>query len=311
MIAFTIFIDNISDLIAAGFTAVRVYTDTDPEGAFATLDGSVSLVANKVSYRYIDVDGDTDIYYKTAYFGAVPGETVNATIIRGGTATAYVTVEELRSAIGKTREGDDIELQSSIADAMQVIDNFCNRPDGFLAPAIPTVRLFGGTGKYMQPISDCVEVTLVEVKASVADTTYEAWNTTDWVACSGDPERPNYNRTPYTMLMVTAIGTQRFFTSGKLMGIRGFQNDEDDISVLRNLPTVRVTARWGYATSTPPAIRRACLIQAVRWYKRGQASFADVTANSDGGMLLYRRTLDPDVELALSRYIMPALGRRN
>ena len=75
--------------------------------------------------------------------------------------------------------------------------------------------------------------------------------------------------------------------------------------------TVKVTAKWGYATSVPSTIKTATMMQAARWYKRFQSAMADVVADAALGTLLYRQELDPDVKMLLvaGRYVKMAIGR--
>jgi len=42
-------------------------------------------------------------------------------------------------------------------------------------------------------------------------------------------------------------------------------------------------------------VKQAVLIQAARWFKRGQQGFRDTGAIVELGQLMYTRALDPDV----------------
>ena len=57
-----------------------------------------------------------------------------------------------------------------------------------------------------------------------------------------------------------------------------------------------MTARWGNSENVPDDVKQACIIQAARWWKRGQTGFADSTASPELGELRYAKKLDPDVE---------------
>jgi len=78
------------------------------------------------------------------------------------------------------------------------------------------------------------------------------------------------------------------------------------------VPTVQITARWGFATEVPIDIKEAAIMQAARWYKRLQSAMADVLASGELGQLLYRKSLDPDIRRLLvdGRYVKPVVGRR-
>ncbi len=193
----------------------------------------------------------------------------------------YCTLAELKARIGKTFTVDDTVLTAYITAASRTIDRLCRRPDGFVALTTATARTYTGSGKAWQRIDECVEITKVEAKGSVTDSDYVEWVPADWMAFSGDPYRPDFNQLPYTAIMCSATGSYGAFVGG-LMTARG-------------VPTVRVTAKWGYATTVPTPIKEACIAQASRWYKRGQGVWADTVANAEVGVMLYSKELDPDI----------------
>jgi hypothetical protein len=206
---------------------------------------------------------------------------------------SYCTVAELRAAIDKTSATDDATLQLIIDGASGAIDNFCNRPDGFVALALALARIYPGSGHEWQRIDECVEVTLVRLKSSATDT-YSTLLATDYLKATGDRARPEYNVTPYTALRTDENGDYSIWYKDG------------------GYPTVEVTAKWGYAVTVPPEIRQACIITAARWYKRGQSAWSDVLASGEMGMLMYRQALDPDVKniLVMGRFVKATVGRR-
>ena len=208
-------------------------------------------------------------------------------------AASYCTVLELRNQIDKNSATDDATLQLIIDAASAAIDNFCHRPDGFVALALAAARIYPGSGDDWQYIDECVEVTLVQVKESATDT-YTAWAATDYLKAKGDRRYPDFNDTPYNALLIDPNGDcALWYADG-------------------NYPTVEVTAKWGYAVTVPPEIRQAAIITSARWYKRGQSDWSDALASGEMGMLLYRQQLDPDVKNILvgGRFVKPTVGRR-
>lgn len=226
--------------------------------------------------------------------------------------TSYASIAELKLQIdktGSTGTGDPANLQLLLDGATDAINALCNRPDGFVALSVGAARVYNGEGGPYQWIDECISISLVEVKDSPTDTTYATWAASDWIAFSGDPDAPDFNRLPYTALMVTPNGSFSHFVSGRFTTRRGFM---PDTTVTRGTPTVRVTAKWGYASVVPPRVKEACLVQAARWYKRGESSWADAMAPANFGTLMFTKVLDPDVESMLirGRLIRPAIGRR-
>lgn len=222
---------------------------------------------------------------------------------------SYATAADLKTQINKTSAADDATLTAILAATERTVNLFCNRPDGFEADAVASARRYAGSGKPYQSIDECVEITLVEVKNSPTDTTYTSWVAGDWIGFSGDPKDPNYNSLPYTMLMVDPTGDYAVFYSGSFVTRGGFRPSTE---VSRGVPTVRVTAKWGYSVAVPADIKEACIMQAARWYKRLEGAMADALASGELGTLLYRQSLDPDIKHILigGRYVKPAIGRR-
>ena len=220
---------------------------------------------------------------------------------------AYATAAELRTQIektGTTGSATDAALLIILDAASQAIDNYCNRPDGFLSSAIATARYYSGQGNPWLMIDECTSIILVAVKDSGTDTTYTSWATTDWQAASGNPENPNWNRLPYDLLVALPTGNYSNFISGQFMSMRGFLPTSE---VAFTTPTVQVTANWGYATTTPPAIKQACIALSARWYKQGQAAWADTLASPELAQLIYRRE-NLDIRMMLARFQRPVIG---
>lgn len=217
--------------------------------------------------------------------------------------TDYASLTEFKQVVPLTSTDAtrDTVIGLMLTAASRAIDAYCNRPDGFVALSVATARVYAGNGTGCQRIDDCVEVSLVAVKAGIADTSYVSWTTADWLAFSGDVERPNFNALPYTQLMTSGGGAYGAFTNGLLAGEDGHQHA---------VPTVQVTAKWGYAVTVPAQIKQATIAQCARWWKRGQSSWADTLANADTGQLMFTKAVDPDIEMILKfgRFVRPTVG---
>ena len=304
MIRLFVTVSDVSAVMAAGYTVIRVYTDVSETGTFTTLDGTITLVAATVSYEYTDLDGTSATWYKTCYWGAVPGEGAKSDARRGETRAAYATVKELRAEMNLDATTDDLTLARLLDAAATNIDRACGvyRPgfQYFIAAVTATARAFPGSGLQYQRIDPCVEITLVAVKDSVTDTTYTSWTPTDWMAYSGSHTFPNFNDLPYTAIMIEPGGDYAVFTSGGY-GTRAsyFPPQGDGLTPYRQggrmTPTVQVTARWGYSDTVPPDILEANIMQAARWYKVLQGGMTDSIGSPDLGTLMYTKALHPDV----------------
>lgn len=290
MIRLFILVEDVTAVMAAGYTVIRVYTDSSSSGTFTTLDGTATLVAGQESYEYTDTDGTNATWYKTAYYGAVPGLSDKSAARKGETSSAYGTVKELRAHIDKSAIVDDWELAQLLDAASRNIDRFCRRPDGFFAAVEDSARTYRGNNKSWLRIDECISVTTVKTKSS-ATSSYETWASTDYMTATGDERNPDYNGSPITALRVDPNGDYSiFYRDG-------------------TYPTVEVTAKWGFSETIPHDIKAACLMQAARWYKRLQSGMSDTLANAEIGMLMYTQSLDPDIRRLLvdGRYKRPAI----
>ena len=227
----------------------------------------------------------------------------------------YASIAELRDEMNLDSTDDDSWLDNLLDAATRKIDVFCNREqDGFEAVAAASARYYPGSGKSYQWIHECISVTAVAVKDSPSndEDDYTSWTvgtvgsttSADVFPASGDPRFPSYTELPYTLLIIGANADYALFTSGEFSSRGGFK---PSTTVRRGIPTVQVTARWGYAAIVPDDIKQACMMQAARWYKRLQSAMADTSALPEMGSLLYQQSLDPDIKgiLVDGRYVKP------
>lgn len=181
----------------------------------------------------------------------------------------YADVDSLRAQADVERVHHDDVLLSCLSAASRVIDQMCNRPDGFLALTAPIERAYHGSGRAHLHIDECVEVSQVVASGQTLS---------DWVPYQGSTQHPSFSP-PYSGIM---LGQGKFLSS--------------------RLPTVRVAARWGYADVVPEPVRQATITLAVRWWMRGRSAWADTVIPEGGaGVLLYRQAVDPDVVLMLAK----------
>ncbi len=206
------------------------------------------------------------------------------------THTLYATVDEFKAQSDIHDTDWDAVIQLCLDAAAETVDNVCNWGVPFVAGATATIRQMPGTGREVLYIPPCVAVTLVETKSSPLDAVWTALAGTSWVAFSGDERFPTFDDKPYTGLMLTGTGI-----FSKPAGAQ--------------LPTVRVTARWGRAENVPAVIQEATIAQAYRWFKRGQGSWGDALGNADMGLIMFKKALDPDIQMLLvnGRLIRPAI----
>lgn len=229
----------------------------------------------------------------------------------------YASLQEAKDSLFISTTQYDALLPIWIQEASAAIDTYTNRPDGFHSNGEPTAREFGGSGKAIQWIDECTRVTKVEVKPSVTseDSEYITWSTADYLPGRGDPvQNPvfgDFPFRPYQWLMTKANAIFPIWMPGRFGWLRGFRPDTDYGEIKRTLPTVRVTANWGYSLSTPPQIKLACIMQVGRWKKRLESGMTDSATAPDFGIETFRKhyeTLDNEVAMLLikGRFCRPS-----
>lgn len=224
----------------------------------------------------------------------------------------YTTLAAVKAAMGKTIVDSDAVLSKVITAISRAIDNKCLRPDGFVAPALASTRLFAGSGSGVLYIPDAAAITSVAIKANITDSAYVLQSSADWIPFTGNAENPDFNRTPYTGIM-SAAGAGLIFTGAWASDEWSWPSGRRGLALSQRgraaTPTVQVTANWGYALTVPPEIEQACIIESARLFKRGQSAFADTLASAELGQLIQIAKLDPATIFLLEqgRYIRMAV----
>jgi hypothetical protein len=185
---------------------------------------------------------------------------------------AYATAQQLRDQVDVQRDVADPVLEDLLEAATELIDRFCRRPDGFIADAAPSDREYSGAAQHFLMIDECVEIVSVSIDGDAVDPA-------DWRGFRGSGRKPSFHP-PF---------------HGVMLGWG------DRFPRTRRFPNVTVAARWGYADELPANVHQATITQASRWWMRGRIGWADTTEPPEGGSIQYRKVLDPDVELMLTR----------
>jgi len=291
MIRLEITAADIDNLIAQGYTLIRVFTDTAQDGDFTTLDGTVTLVAQTSGYSYVDPDGDSDTWYKVAYWGSSPGQSDKSDAQQGGTIDAYCTAFDVRQELS-TGSGSsaispkwDQVLWSCAVAVSRLVDQYKGLEPGAYMASGSSARTIDGNGRASLWLPwPAVSISLVEVEET--DGTYTSWASTDWVryprnALTNDPIRrlDVNNKSP---------GTKQTWTKG--------------------MDRVRVTGVWGVSTSPPDLIVRATMTQVAQWYNLVKSGWSTISGTPELGTVELPRKLDPMVK-ELVRRAPPRMAR--
>lgn len=190
----------------------------------------------------------------------------------------YATLAEARLQLGYTNSADttnDAAIEKAIEAASRAIDDYCHRK--FYASGSET-RYYTATTWVILFLPDDVLTISALATDDNQDRTYDTdWETTDY-------DTYPLNGSPITHIEV-APGGDYTFPKGLAKG-------------------VKITGTFGYcATATPPKpIQEACLLQAVRLFKRTKDAPFGIAGASDMGQAVAIAKFDPDVEMLLSPY---------
>lgn len=200
-------------------------------------------------------------------------------------STDYVTSAELKAYLGLTQTGNDAQIADAITTASREVDGHCRRR--FYTDATATARVFHRVDNHSARIDDCVVGSITSVQLDTG--TDQTWSRTlasnEWMAYPlngvGDSGEP----WPVTKIR----------TAGQLL----IPVDETS-----NLPTVKVTARWGWP-AVPQPVKQAALILAAEIYKLREAPFGIAGFDQYGAVRI--RAL-PQVERLLDVYTLYEAG---
>jgi len=185
-------------------------------------------------------------------------------------ANEYATASDLKARLGISDTQDDAIISAVLTAVSREIDDWTGRR--FYAAS--ETRYFTATDSYLVWLDDVLSIS----ELATDDAGDRLYSTT---VSSSDYDLEPYNAAldgkPYSRIRL----------------ING------------SLPTcaraVKVTGSFGYASTTPPVIKEACLIQSGRIFGRKNAPFGVVGAPDIGQMML-RGQLDPDVKVMLQPY---------
>lgn len=184
----------------------------------------------------------------------------------------YASLAELKTLLGFAGTAHDADLERAIESASRQLDDWTGRR--FYADGSATANYY--TAEYADTllVDDISTTTALVVKTTTTAGTWgQTWTINDWTGSYGftvEPEDAPYQR---------------------LHALSGSWPD--------GYRAVEVTATWGYA-AVPTQIKQACLLLAVRLYKRKDAPFGvlenPVTGSSELPMIT------PDIKHLIQKY---------
>jgi hypothetical protein len=171
--------------------------------------------------------------------------------------SGYVTVDELRAYTKDVGNLDESLYSDAIEAASREIDGMCGRY--FSQDAAVSAQYFWPTSYTCVPVDDISTTTglLVDVDINGNGSYSQSWTlNTDFYLEPVNQNQGGIVGWPYTELRST-LQSKFFPTAQQYLYVR---------------PTVRVTARWGWA-AVPAAVKQATKVAATKLYKLSDAPF--------------------------------------
>jgi hypothetical protein len=188
----------------------------------------------------------------------------------------YITLAELKAALGIEDSVDDTALEAAITAASRMIDDYTERffyKDG--TTQSPVSRYFTPQDIAVLAIDDIHVITEVAIDAAFDQTYSTVFATSDYLVEPVNNPRKGW---PYTRIIATGSYIYPY-----------------------PLPqSVRVTGVWGWS-SVPSEVSMATLLQSSRLFTRRQSPFG-IAGAPDLGVVRLSARLDADVEVLLKSF---------
>lgn len=193
----------------------------------------------------------------------------------------YTTIAEVKASLADTSWGTkyDNVLARLVTDASRAIDRMAGWDPGAFAVTADSVRYYDGSGTARQWIDPlCAEPTEVAMSMAGDPTQYTALGTVNGqIDYYGGPSNALQTGNPHYLWLDLNSGFGRY-------------------SAWYRFPrAVKITGKFGFATTCPDEIAWLTTMQAIRWFKRAQNAFADTGGIIDLGKLTHTQKVDPEI----------------
>lgn len=176
-------------------------------------------------------------------------------------------------------------LIQMITDASRMIDAHVGRWPSFFSPSTSgETRYYDGNADAEMRVDEMVSITSVSVseQGGVESSDYTAWGSTDYF---GWPYNTTANSEPIRKLIVDVWnGSKSYWHPYR--------------------KAVKVTGIFGWTSTPPEIISRACRIQTMRWWMRAKQGYQDAGAIVELGQMTYVKELDPDIKNILQKWMI-------
>lgn len=198
----------------------------------------------------------------------------------------YIDVDALKRALHIAGTEEDELVDRAVRAASRAIDDECGPGRTFTTATVATARVFVPSAPSHVTVDDfwTTDGLIVEVDTAGDGTWATTLASADWTPW---PHNPQPGR-PYTAMLTTA----------------GASWPNPGMRVRR--PTVRVTAKWGWA-AVPAPIEQATQLVAAKLFRRRDTELGVVGVSSEFGAVRVPAS-DPQVRDLLQRYMRRAVA---
>lgn len=230
---------------------------------------------------YVQVSGSAsnDGFY-TLVTGNSPASFTVAETLVNESAGASVTIKNVND------QKDDTGLESVITAASRMIDS----KTGTRFYTVSETRTYSTRFGWQVDIDDLVTLTSLKTDPSGDGTFPYTWAAADYRLC---PANAPADGEPYRWIETRPGGAYSFPPSVNAYGVVINTNYRNPIQLQ---PLVQVTGAFGYATTAPAAIKEACLLIAMRLWRRKDLTFG-IAGSAEMGTLQAITKLMSDGEL--------------
>ena len=194
----------------------------------------------------------------------------------------YATLAELKTYIGLSGSGQDTNLENAINGASRQIDAITGR---FFYQTSSEAKYFTPDNRIFLVVPDISTPSGLVVQLDTNDDgTHDKTINTDFFLKPIDAGNQ--------------VDGEEFAPITEIAILDTRSSERFDPTIVKN---VKVTAQFGYS-AVPKAIKQACLIQALRLFKRKDAPF-NILGNEQTGQIELFNKFDPDARELIKGYV--------
>lgn len=118
-ITISLYVESVNDEIDAGYTQLKLYRDTVPDGAFSTLVDTVTLVADTLDYSVTDSSGTAASWYRYGFYNP---STLTLTTLSDPSRPDVTTLLDVIAEAAKLADAGFTSVVSGTSTTTELVD---------------------------------------------------------------------------------------------------------------------------------------------------------------------------------------------